>query len=79
MMPKKMEREIRYLGDLARLDIRTGDTFVLMCPGYISEEQIVHIKQTWAENFGADSKIIVIGDGCKLGVLRSDKQSDDNP
>lgn len=64
------EREVRWLGDLQRLDIKPGDKFVLTMPGSLSEETVSRIQQVWREFVGGDEpKILVLSAGMKLGVF----------
>jgi hypothetical protein len=63
------EVQIRYVGELQRLELRPGDKFVLVCPGAISRDMAERLKQTWQDFAGEDHPCAVIADGMKLVVL----------
>ena len=63
------EPEVRWLGDLQRVEARPGDVFVLKARGRISLEQREHIRDMWAEMMGPDVKCLVLDDGMDIGVF----------
>lgn len=64
------EPEIRYLGDLQRLEIKPGDKFILTVPGSISYEQATRIREAWQKFAGGDKDDLLILEGeMKLGVI----------
>lgn len=70
---KKTSRErIRYLGDLQRLSVREGDTFVLMVSSVLSRETCERIQQQWREEVGDANKLIILSHGMRLGVIGRD-------
>lgn len=60
--------EVRYLGDLQRIEVKPGDLFVLKVPGKISLETAERIREQW-ERATDGTKLIIIEDGCELGVF----------
>lgn len=59
--------EIRYLGDVQRLEIKPGDMLVLSIPGSATNETVARIRAEFESCTGY--KLIVIFDGAKLGVI----------
>lgn len=69
------ENEIRYLGDLQRLDLREGDRFVLTIDGPISSSMHDIIQRQWRRFVGADTEkfpLLVLDKGSKLGVINGE-------
>lgn len=66
------EQEIHYLGDLQRLEIKPGDTFVLTVDSNLSGEMIDRIKESWKRVMG-DAPVLVLDRNMKLGVIRAAK------
>lgn len=62
------EREIRFLGDLQRLQPQPGDVFVLTCTQALSADQCDHLTSYWKRVMG-DTKLLVLCDGLKLGCI----------
>jgi hypothetical protein len=64
---------IRYLGDLSRLVVCPGDTFVLSCSRPVSQEQIEKIRAYWADYMqaaiGRVPPLLVLGTGMSLGLV----------
>jgi hypothetical protein len=60
--------EIRFLGDLQRLEVRPGDVFVLTVPRDFSREVQYRIVEYWRGIMG-DVRLIVLEEGMKLGVI----------
>jgi len=60
--------QIRYLGDVQRLTLKPGDVLVLSVEGAISMECAERIK-SYMTDVLPDHKVIVLGDGIKIGVL----------
>lgn len=63
------ENEIRFIGDLQRVDIRPGDKFVLMVEKPVSAEAAKNIQRTWERFAGADSKLLILDSSVKLGAF----------
>jgi hypothetical protein len=65
------EVQIRYVGELQRLELPPGDKFVLICPAGtpITQDMAERLKQTWENFAGEDHPCAVITDGMKLGVI----------
>ena len=64
-----MADEIRFLGDLQRLEVKPGDKFVLTLDCQLSMEQQARLGDYWMTLMGPDCPLIVIEPGMKLGVL----------
>ena len=60
--------EVRYLGDVQRLALKPGDTIVLQSDQEISDETAVRLRN-YVEQFLPGHKVLVLGDGLKIGVL----------
>jgi hypothetical protein len=64
------ENEIRFVGDMERLQFRAGDRLVLKTEQRISAETAARMKQELEQWLNDDTiKVIVLGDGMSLGVL----------
>lgn len=64
--------EIRFLGDMERLQFKPGDKFILKVPGRISSEIAARMKQAWHEFMGGNPdefKLLIIEEGMTIGVL----------
>ena len=64
--------EIRYLGDLQRLELKKGDLLVLRAKGYITDDTAARLKANMEhlpelQRLGV--KVIVLADGLELGLL----------
>lgn len=66
------DQEIRYLGDVQRLTLKPGDTLVLSCAEPISDETAERLTQYLVAKFGPEQRVLVMGDGLKVGVLSPD-------
>lgn len=63
------EPEIRYLGDLQRLQIGAGDKFVLTVPGRVSDEMRQRFSEMWERFAGESVPILVLEEGFRLGAI----------
>jgi hypothetical protein len=64
--------EIRYLGDLQRLDLKSGDRFVLTVDRPLSMDQHKRIQEAWRLFVGGDDdklKLLILDGGLKIGVI----------
>lgn len=68
-----MARKIRFLGDLQRLDVKPGDTFVLSVGGTISADMAEGLKKMWAAKMGEHVPLLILADGMRLGVVSAAK------
>jgi len=68
------DNEIRFLGDLQRLEIKPGDKFVLTTPGCISMDQRERIVQVWKQFAGEDAPVLILESGMRLGVISSEAE-----
>ena len=55
---------------IARLDVRAGDVIVVEAPGFISAECVERIRNGLLDVF-PHNRIVVLGDGLAMKVLRS--------
>lgn len=69
------EEQIRYLGDLQRLEVRPGDVFVLRPSGRLSPEQVQRLRERW-DSLGLGGKLLVLECGFDLGVVSAEKSKD---
>lgn len=70
--------QVRYLGDVQRLELRPGDIVVLRTPNCISMEAVKRLRE-YAEQALSDHKVLVLGDGLEIGVLgRAYAESDED-
>lgn len=65
--------EIRFLGDLQRLEIRPGDVFVLTCDSAISRDQEEALLARWREA-ARGAPLVILDRGARLGVAGSSVQ-----
>lgn len=61
--------EIKFLGDLHRLEVKPGDKFVLSLEAACSREMARSLQDTWSRFAGADVPLLVLDRGAKLGVI----------
>lgn len=60
--------EIRYLGDLQRLQPQPGDVYVLTIERDLTAAQTEHVRARWESVMG-EAKLLVLSGGMKLGVI----------
>ena len=69
-----MEEEIRFLGDLHRLELRPGDRFVLTMPRVVCQAQAEMINAQWEQYAGPDAPpLLILDGGARLGVVNTTK------
>lgn len=62
--------EIRFLGDLQRLEIKPGDRFVLKMPAHISLDTAEKIQTIWNTfTDGKAGKLLILDGGMELGAI----------
>ena len=66
-----MDEEIRFVGDLQRLEVRHGDKFVLKVPRPMSEQQVARLRQNLTRFIGDGVDVLILSDGMELGVVGS--------
>lgn len=66
---RKSQPAARFLGDIAKIEVKDGDVFVLMHPARMSEEDAAFIRQTWQAIFGQQVTLLILDAGARLGVL----------
>lgn len=59
--------EIRYLGDVQRLQLEPGDVVVLTYPGRLYEAARAHLAKYVSESLGRD--VLVLDSGVQIGVM----------
>lgn len=75
MSEPKVTGDIRWIGDLERLELRDGDRFVLSLPTVLTAEQHTCIQAAWRDFVGGDAerfKLLVMDGGAKLGVINGE-------
>lgn len=60
--------DIRYLGDMQRMDLKPGDRFVLTLAGPASVDMVARLQETWAD-FANGAKLFVLEPGMKIRVI----------
>jgi len=60
--------DIREIGEMQRVEFRSGDKFVLMMPDRISPSLAAHLHATW-ERFSGGFPLLILDGGAKLGVI----------
>lgn len=61
--------EIRYLGDLQRLEPRPGDVYVLTCERVMSADQAAQLRAQFKSVMGEQARVIVLSGGLQLGAV----------
>lgn len=72
------EAEIRWVGDLTRLELKPGDKFVLQIDRPISHEVAQRIQAAWKEFVDGREdigKLLIIEPGMKLGAIATKPES----
>lgn len=64
-----IQPQVKFLGDLQRLECQPGDKFVLMCPGAVTNAMQRDIQNIWHEFIGNDTKLLILPNGYSLGVV----------
>lgn len=72
--PAAVEQQIRYLGDMQRLQPKPGDVFVLTCDQALDEETAARISTMMSANLNG-APVLVLGEGMKLGVVQQPQPS----
>lgn len=70
-----MTDEIRFIGDLDRLEIKPGDKFILTAPGPISAQGYAEIQRAWRDFVGGEPdqfKLLILESGIKIEVLEEE-------
>ncbi len=63
------QSEIRFLGDLQRLEVKPGDRFVLQVDYHPTAEMLDRFREVWRRVMGDDVPLLVLEKGAKLGVV----------
>jgi hypothetical protein len=74
-----IQAEIRFLGELNRLEVWPGDRFVLQVDALISPELAARIQEEWREFIGQDHpeiRLLILEKGMKIGAIRLPDQED---
>jgi hypothetical protein len=67
--PAAVEQQIRYIGEMQRLQPQPGDVFVLTCEQRIDSATAERIKAEISGLLGG-AKVLVLDSGLKLGVVQ---------
>lgn len=72
--PTREDPKVEYLGELARLDLREGDTAVLMVQSRLSPAAYSRLREQWEQLFPG-VRVLVLEDGARLGVIRREEET----
>lgn len=61
--------EIRYLGDLQRLEIRPGDKFVIRVNRPITLEHAEALREQWHRFAGNDIPVLILVGDTEIGAI----------
>lgn len=65
--------EIRFIGDLQRVEVKPGDFFVLKCEQRLSFDQYLAARKYISDALGG-AKVIVLDAGMTLGVCSNPQE-----
>lgn len=68
--------EIRFIGDMQRLELKPGDIIVIKAAGHLDSETIDRIKEYAVQAFPLH-QVVVFGPGFDIGVLSREPFPDD--
>jgi hypothetical protein len=71
----KVIGEIRFVGDMQRLEVKPGDVYVIQSDQPISSDTVERIRQSVRQVLGAETKVLVIGNGLKFGVVATEPEA----
>lgn len=66
------DTELKFIGNLERLDLKDGDRFVLTCDHIMSLKQHERIRGIWSDFVGGNTEsfpLLILDKGFKIGVL----------
>lgn len=72
--------DIKFVGELTRLDVKSGDRFVLTTEQYLTPTMVAKIRSAWAEFIGGDVealRLLILDGGINLGVIGSTEDKSD--
>ena len=74
-----MTEKIEFTGGLKLVTVRPGDMFVITVDQATSEETVKKIEEAWTKIWADRQvpKVMVLGDGMKLGVIRREEVDTD--
>ena len=61
--------EVRFVGDLTRVNVQPGDVFVLRCEQHLPAPAIERIHAQFESVMGRGTRLLVLGGGMQLGVV----------
>lgn len=61
--------EIRYLGDVQRLAVRTGDVVVLSLSAEVSPEEMKWVREAVKQKLPEGVELLILPKGDQIGVL----------
>jgi hypothetical protein len=72
--------DVRFQGDIHRVQLLPEDRYVLTCDEVLSQEQVAAIGRAWAEFVGEGRtvpRLLVLDDGKRLNVYADTPKADD--
>lgn len=66
------DQDIKFIGDMERLVVKSGDRFVIKCDHTLSLEMKSNIAETARRFFGDNVKVLILDKGFSLGVIGED-------
>lgn len=77
-MSDQAQQPVTFLGNLARIEVKPGDRFVLMTDGPVSEETARRFTEEWKRFMGSDApKLMILSDGIKIGAIGYEESTPD--
>jgi hypothetical protein len=67
--PKETDIEVRFVGEMQRLEIGPGDRFVLTTEQAISQEIAERLQAAWTAFAGEGVKLLILDRDMKLGAI----------
>lgn len=68
----EQEPAIRFIGDMERLTVKSGDRFVITMPGMITREAHERVQAAWASFVKGNDPaplLLILDAGAKLGII----------
>lgn len=72
-----IQPQVKFLGDLQRLECQPGDKFVLMCPGGVTKDMQGQIQALWREFIGNETKLLILPNGYSIGVVAPAQETEE--
>lgn len=69
--------DIRFVGDMERLQIKKGDRFVLKTKNFLSAQSVASIQEAWNKfTEGETGLLLILEPGMELGVISTVPEKD---